>query len=88
VTGGGAVLDDRNYAPLHQNGRIYRISRAAPLLATEGRPLSRDPEALRRMFIERRPLYERFCDVEIKNDGSVSEAAEKIWRDFCENTGG
>ncbi|NCB50644.1 MAG: shikimate kinase [Clostridia bacterium] len=88
MTGGGAVLNPQNYAPLHQNGRIYHVSRDGSLLETEGRPLSRDPEALRRMSGERLPLYERFRDAEIKNDGSVSEAAEKIWGDFLENTGG
>ncbi|MGN1452119.1 MAG: shikimate kinase, partial [Eubacteriales bacterium] len=27
ITGGGAVKDERNYAPLHQNGRIYQLDR-------------------------------------------------------------
>lgn len=87
ITGGGAVLDPDNYAPLRQNGRIYYISRGTELLETAGRPLSAGIEALRVMYERRLPLYRRFCDAEIKNDGAVSDAAERIWRDFCENTG-
>lgn len=87
MTGGGAVLSPQNYAPLHQNGRIYHIDRAASLLETKGRPLSRNQEALRKMARERLPLYERFRDAKINNDGSLSEAVQKIWRDFCEYTG-
>lgn len=85
VTGGGVVLDPDNYPPLHQNGKIYHISRAVELLATQGRPLSTDGKALRDMEARRLPLYERFRDVEIYNE-DIDAAAERIWRDFNENT--
>lgn len=40
LTGGGVVKDRRNYAPLHQNGRIYQLVRDLNALPTDGRPLS------------------------------------------------
>ncbi|HBR08518.1 MAG TPA: shikimate kinase [Clostridiales bacterium] len=86
VTGGGVVLDSGNYPPLHQNARIYHILRATELLETAGRPLSGDAAALGAMSKKRMPLYARFRDAAIENDGAVSDAAREIWRDFCENT--
>ena len=86
LTGGGVVKDERNYAPLHQNGRIYHLLRALNVLPTDGRPLSRGAD-LSAMWVERAPLYARFRDAEIQNSGSVQDAAAAIWRDFCENSG-
>lgn len=86
LTGGGVVKDERNYAPLHQNGRIYHLLRDLNALPTDGRPLSRGAD-LSAMWVERAPLYARFRDAEIQNSGSVQDAAAAIWRDFCENSG-
>ena len=86
ITGGGVVKDAANYAPLHQNGRIYHLSRPLELLEREGRPLSENAD-LELLYKERLPLYQRFRDVEIANNSSIKEAAERIWRDFCEHTG-
>ena len=86
LTGGGVVKDERNYAPLHQNGRIYHLLRDLELLPTDGRPLSQST-ALAELWAQRAPLYERFRDVPVKNSGSVEETALAIWRDFCENSG-
>ncbi|MBR2743089.1 MAG: shikimate kinase [Clostridia bacterium] len=85
MTGGGAVKDERNLAPLRGNGRIYHIERDIELLSRDGRPLSQGAD-LYKMYAERLPMYERFCDVSIRNDASPEDAAERIWRDFCENT--
>ncbi len=86
ATGGGAVTRPDNYPLLHQNGRIYCITREAEYLATAGRPLSGDLDALREMEERRRGMYRRFMDVEIENTGRPDETAKRIWRDFCENT--
>lgn len=80
--GGGAVTKERNYLPLHQNGRIYCLKRDLDLLPMEGRPLSKDLETLKAMEQERAPMYERFADVTIQNDGTLEDAAEAILRDF------
>ena len=86
ITGGGAVTREENYAPLHQNGRIYELDRALDQLPIEGRPISQRTSA-EELYRQRAPFYQAFRDVRIINDGSLKEAAEKIWRDHCENSG-
>ena len=86
LTGGGVVKDHRNYAPLHQNGRIYHLVRDLNALPTDGRPLSQTTN-LEVMWVEREPLYTAFRDAVIDNNGPVEETAKAIWRDFCENSG-
>jgi len=86
ITGGGAVLDHDNYLPMRQIGRIYEIARSTRFLARKGRPLSEGSD-LDAMYANRRPYYERFRDAVADNDRTPAECAEKIWRDFCENTG-
>ena len=76
--GGGAILNPDNYPSLHQNGRIFFIHRETELLATDGRPLSKSPEALKEMQKIRLPFYQEFCDIEIQNDGTIEEAAREI----------
>ena len=86
LTGGGVVKDQRNYAPLRQNGRIYHLLRDLDQLPTDGRPLSQTTK-LTAMWEERRALYERFRDTAIDNHGTIEETAQTIWRDFCESSG-
>lgn len=86
LTGGGVVKDERNYAPLRQNGRIYHLTRDLALLPTDGRPFSQGAD-LSAMWAQREPMYRRFRDAVIENSGTVEEAAQTIWRDFCENSG-
>ena len=86
LTGGGVVKDPRNYAPLHQNGRIYHIWRELDVLPVEGRPISQRSSA-EALWAERKPLYEAFRDALVDNNGTVEETAQAIWRDFCEDSG-
>ena len=86
LTGGGVVKDERNYAPLRQNGRIYHLLRDLSLLPSDGRPISQTT-AMETLWEQRAPLYARFRDVLMENHGAVEETAQAIWRDFCENSG-
>ena len=86
LTGGGVVKDPRNYAALHQNSRIYHLIRSLDALPTEGRPLSQGAD-LAAMWAERAPLYQRFRDAAIDNNGTAADTAAAIWRDFCEHSG-
>ena len=86
LTGGGVVKDERNYAPLRQNGRIYHLWRELEVLPVEGRPLSQGSGA-ETLWNERKALYERFRDVLVDNNGAVEDTANAIWRDFCEDLG-
>ncbi|MBR5329338.1 MAG: shikimate kinase [Firmicutes bacterium] len=86
MTGGGIIKNKENYAPLHQNGRIYFLQRDPDLLDTTDRPLSINGD-LHAMYHERIEQYHYFCDVEIDNNGSTKDAATEIWREFCEYSG-
>jgi len=82
ATGGGCVTKSRNYDLLHQNGRIFWLQRDISSLPRDGRPLSLSAD-LNRMYLERRSLYEAFCDVRINNNRAASDAAAEIidlWR--------
>ena len=86
LTGGGVIMDERNYGPLHQNGRIYHLIRDLALLPVDGRPVSQSTD-LHTLWEKREPQYARFRDAVIQNSGTIQEAAQEIWRDFCENSG-
>lgn len=86
MTGGGVVTDKRNYPSLHQNGRIYQLTRNIEALPTEGRPLSQTND-LQTLYETRKPLYEQFRDVTVENNDTPQAAAAWIWRDFCAHIG-
>lgn len=86
VTGGGVVTRAENYAPLHQNGRIYQLERDLSLLPVDGRPISQKFTA-EEIYRQRAPLYASFRDAAVNNNVPVRETVEAIWRDFNENSG-
>lgn len=78
ATGGGVVTREENYPLLHQNGRIFCLSRSLDKLPTNGRPISQQ-NSLAQLYARRKPLYERFADHMIDNDsGSVHDTAVSI----------
>ena len=77
ATGGGAVLREENYRPLHQNGVIFWLVRDLSALDREGRPLSQNAD-LAAMFAAREPRYRRFADHVIDNNGPPQETADQI----------
>lgn len=77
ATGGGTVTREENYAPLHQNGRIYWIKRDLRKLAVKGRPISLSRTA-EDIYAERRAKYERFADVAVDNNGSIDAAVRAV----------
>ena len=80
ATGGGAVLNEGNVKALKQNGIVFFIDRAIELLIpTDDRPLSRDIQAIRRLYNERYPIYRGCMDVYIDGNGAVDEVANKIY---------
>lgn len=86
MTGGGVITRAENYAPLHQNGRIYQLERDLSKLPIDGRPISQKTSA-EELYQKRAPLYQTFRDVCIDNNSSINRTVEMIWRDFNENTG-
>lgn len=85
VTGGGAVKTEENYLPLKRTSRIYHLERNVSSLSRDGRPLSKGAD-LQRMYEERLPLYERFRDAVIEVGEIPENTAERVWRDYCENS--
>lgn len=77
ATGGGCVTRERNYPLLHQNGRIFWIVRNIEALPTDGRPLSQ-ANSLAEMYRVRQPLYDKWKDWVIDNNGRPEEAAGRI----------
>lgn len=75
ATGGGCVTREENYPALHQNGTIIWLKREISGLARNGRPLSQGN--LDEMYEKRKPMYERFCDFEVTNDGKAFDVARK-----------
>lgn len=77
ATGGGCVTREENYPLLHQNGRLFRLHRALHLLPTQNRPLSAGVP-LPALFAQRDPLYRRFADADIDNNGTVDQTVRAI----------
>lgn len=77
ATGGGCVTQQRNYPLLHQNGTIFWLTRDLNKLPTDGRPLSQ-ANKLEDMYRIRKPLYEKFADRQINNDGSLERTIAQI----------
>ncbi len=77
ATGGGCVTRERNYALLHQNSIIIRITRDLARLPKAGRPISQSTD-LQTLFEKRDPMYSRFADITVSNDGTPEETVQKI----------
>ncbi len=82
-TGGGAVLKNDNVQFLKQNGFLVYIDRPLEnLTPTADRPLSLDFEALKKRYTEREPIYNRVCDIKIKNNREISAVVSDIKEAF------
>ena len=77
ATGGGCVTRAENYPLLRQNSTIVWLQRDLNALPTDGRPLSQAGK-LEAMYAVRRPLYERFADVIVDNNGTVEDTIHAI----------
>jgi len=77
ATGGGCVTRARNYPLLHQNGTVFWLQRDLNRLPTDGRPLSQKTD-LSEMYWIRQPLYEKFADCVVDNNGSLESSLDRI----------
>ena len=76
-TGGGCVTREENEAILREGGCVIWLRRALDKLPTAGRPISQS-RSLGDLYNERAPLYERFADIVIDNDGTADETTVRI----------
>ena len=77
ATGGGCVCREENYPLLHQNGTILWLQRDLARLPKDGRPISQRSD-LAALYAQREPLYARFADAVIDNNGTPEETVQKI----------
>ena len=81
ATGGGAVLREENVRLLKMNGRIYFRDRPVECIRpTPSRPLSADPEALKKRYEERLPLYAAAADETVDTGDDLQAAVDEIER--------
>ena len=77
ATGGGCVTRAENYPLLHQNGTIFWLQRSLDALPTQGRPISQ-ATPLDALYARREPLYRRFADRIIDNNGPLAETLKQM----------
>jgi len=78
-TGGGIVKRAENTKALKKCGMLVYIDRPLELLSVgEGRPLSSSKDALKRLYKERKGLYEACADAVIDGAGSVGDVTDAI----------
>ena len=84
ATGGGAVLRDKNIDNLKKNGKIYFIDRPCEsLIATSDRPLAKDRESVRKLYLQRYDIYKECADRIVSADCDAKEVLERILEDFA-----
>ena len=78
ATGGGIIKRMENHYPLSSNGKVVWLKRDINSLSTKGRPLSKSAEELKKLYLERKELYNECASVVVYNDKSVCETAKEI----------
>ena len=78
ATGGGIVKREENSLPMRLNGVVCWIRRPISKLATEGRPLSLNEQALIKMYDERKDNYAKFSDAVIDNVTDIETAIKEV----------
>ena len=76
-TGGGAILSSANRDMLRANGKVVFIKRPISECDFRGRPLFENGGA-EQVYFKRLPLYSQTADLEVDNNGTISECAQKI----------
>ena len=78
ATGGGAILREENRIALKENSTVIFLKSDINSLATDGRPLSKDTETLKKMLSIRLPLYLETADIVIDVDPDPEETLRRI----------
>ncbi|MBE5733458.1 MAG: hypothetical protein E7347_00230 [Clostridiales bacterium] len=77
-TGGGVIKNAENYFPLKQNSVMFWINRDVEKLVTDGRPLSKDLETVKKLYLERKDAYTAFADVKVDNNGDINDTVKGV----------
>lgn len=80
ATGGGAILREENRIALRENSTVIFLNSPIEALATDGRPLSKDIETLKKMHGIRLPLYLETADITVEVDPDPKETLRRIFQ--------
>ena len=79
ATGGGAIKNEENIQNLKQNGVVMFIDRDLEhLLVTDDRPLSKDVNAVAKLYEERYPLYTKYGDLRVPNNYPMEISQQEL----------
>lgn len=82
-TGGGVIKRKENMRNLSHNGLVIWIDRDVELLIpTDSRPLSNKVSDIYELYEQRKDLYERYCDVRVRNVGTIEEVINNILKEI------
>ena len=77
--GGGVVKNEENMVHLASNGLILWLDRKPELLyGSASRPLAASDDMVRKLYTERKPLYQKYADVRIENNGTIDACLDAI----------
>lgn len=83
ATGGGSILTEENRAALRQNAVVVYLKKDLHALATDGRPLSKDENALQLLYRQRKPIYEAFADCSVPVADTAQTTTERVISCIC-----
>ena len=79
ATGGGVILDNKNIKNLKENGLIIYLKRPLnKLVISNTRPLSDNINKIKKLYKERKDIYEHISDITLYNNSTI----DKIYNDF------
>jgi len=83
-TGGGVVTRDENMEYLMKNSVVVFIVRGIDRIKKSlerdrnARPLLKNDDSLEKLYFERLPLYEKYADITVENNGSIYKVCDEI----------
>lgn len=81
--GGGVIKNSENMKFLRKNGLIIMIDRDIDkMVISNERPLSKNINDLKKLYIERYDLYKKYSDITFENNDSIENLLEKIKREI------
>ena len=74
--GGGIILREENIEALSQNGIIIYLDRPLDNLIRHDPSRPKLKEGIHTLYKERKDLYEKACDIKIKNDKTIQKTMQ------------
>ena len=78
ATGGGAILREQNRRLIGRQAFVVGLDAEDERLASDGRPLSRDLDAIHRLRAQREHLYQRVADVRITTSNDPMKTLAEV----------